>query len=374
MIPIPKHTRSLKPYKAGKPIEELAREKKLTRIVKLASNENPLGTSPKALAAIADSLHDLNRYVDPGSTMLVAKLADLYGKTPRQVICGHGTDSLIAYAVNAFTVEGDEILTSQGTFIGIYVSTNKLGRTIKEVPLKDFGFDLDAIRKAVTKKTRIIYLANPNNPTGTMFTAAEFESFMADVPDDILVILDEAYSTFADHLPDYPDGVRYEYENLLVMRTLSKAYGLAGLRVGFAVGPEYIIHELYKVRLPFEPNTLAQAAAIAALDDKEFLARTVETNAKSLAMFQSGLDRLDIKYVPTTANFLLLLMPSEEFAQMFFQECLNRGLIVRHVVGFGIPEGVRINSGTIDETEFALEVIEEVYEKLQKNLLADKTA
>lgn len=373
MIRIPEHTRSLKPYKAGKPIEELAREKKLDRIVKLASNENPLGTSPKAMAAITDSLHDLNRYVDPGSTKLVAKLAGLYGKSPRQIMCGHGTDSLIAYTVNTFTVEGDEVLTSQGTFIGIYVSTNKLGRTVREVPLKNFGLDLEAIRKAISDKARIVYLANPNNPTGTMFTAAEFESFMSSVPNDILVILDEAYSTFAGHLQDYPDGVAYNYENLLVLRTLSKAYGLAGLRVGFAVGPEYIIHEMYKVRLPFEPNTLAQAAAIAALDDKEFLAETVRTNQQSLALLQAGMDRLGIKYVPTTANFLLLIMPSEEFAQAFFQKCLNRGLIVRHVASFGIPEGVRINSGTIDETEFALQVIEEVYAELQKGVLAGKT-
>jgi len=373
MIRIPEHTRSLKPYKAGKPIEELAREKKLDRIVKLASNENPLGTSPKAMAAIADSLYDLNRYVDPGSTKLVAKLADLCGKSPQQIICGHGTDSLIAYAINTFTVEGDEILTSQGTFIGIYVSTNKLGRTIKEVPLKNFGFDLETIRKAISEKTRIIYLANPNNPTGTMFTAAEFESFMESVPDDILVILDEAYSTFAGHLPDYPDGVKYDYENLLVMRTLSKAYGLAGLRVGFAVGPEYIIHEMYKVRLPFEPNTLAHAAAIAALDDSDFLAETVRTNQQSLSLLQAGMDRLGIRYVPTTANFLLMIMPSEGFAQAFFQECLNRGLIVRHVASFGIPEGVRINSGTIDETEFALQIIEDVYAELQKSALAGKT-
>lgn len=373
MIRIPKHIKSLRPYKAGKPIEELAHEKKLDRIVKLASNENPLGTSPKAIAAIADSLHDLNRYVDPGSTHLVAKLAGLYSKAPQQVICGHGTDSLIAYAVNTFAVEGDEILTTRGTFIGIYVSTNKLGRTIKEIPLKDFGFDLDAMLKAISNRTRIIYLANPNNPTGTMFTAREFESFMDKVPNDILVILDEAYSTFAGHFPDYPDGVRYDYENLLVMRTLSKAYGLAGLRVGFAVGPEYLIHELYKVRLPFEPNTLAQAAAIAALDDEEFLAETVETNRRSLALLQAGLDRLGIKYVPTTANFLLLLMPSEEFAQAFFQECLDRGLILRHVIAFGIPQGVRINSGTIDETKFALGVIEDVHARLQKNSLAGKS-
>ncbi len=375
MIRIPPHTRNLKPYKAGKPIEELAREKKLSRIVKLASNENPLGTSPKALAALADvsSSVALHRYVDPASTDLVLKLAEKTGRAPDEIICGHGTDALLAYIINAFTVEGDEILTSRGTFIGIYVSTNKLARVVRQVPLKDYAFDLSALLDAISDSTRIIYLANPNNPTGTMFTADEFESFMAGVPHDVLVILDEAYWTYAGDRSDYPDGLRYHYENMIVTRTLSKAYGLAGLRVGFAVGPEYLIHELYKVRLPFEPNELAQIAAMAALDDDEFLERTVKTNRMSLKVIQSRLDELGIPYVPTAANFIMMVMPSEEFAATFFQECLNRGLIVRHLVSFGIPNGVRINSGTEDETKFAMDIIEDVYHRLSKKLQTEKT-
>lgn len=366
MVKIPEFVRELKPYKAGKPIEELAREKHLTRIVKLASNENPLGPSPKAVEAIKAALGQLHRYTDPSSHELVHALARKYSVQPQHIVCGHGTDSLIAYVINAFTEEKDEILTSEGTFIGIYVNTRKFGRKLSMVPLKNYGFDLDAILKKISRNTRIIYLANPNNPTGTMFGYREFESFMAKVPEDILVILDEAYTTYAASNPDYPNGVRYEYENMVVMRTLSKAYGLGGLRIGFAVGPKTVIDALYKVKLPFEPNWLAQRGAIAALDDDEFLARTVEVNRRSLAMMQAGLDKLGIKHVPTAANFLLAIMPSASFAQDFFIECLNRGLIVRHVDSFGVPEGIRINSGTIDETEFALRVMEEVYAMLTK--------
>ncbi len=364
MIKIPEFVSKLTPYKAGKPIEELAREKNLKRIVKLASNENPLGPSPMAIEAIKAALGQLNRYTDPLSHELVQALAKKYGVQPQHIICGHGTDSLIAYVINAFTEESDEILTCEGTFIGIYVNTRKFGRKLSLVPLKDYTFDLDAILKAISTNTRIIYLANPNNPTGTMFGYKEFEAFMEKVPDDILVILDEAYTTYAASNPDYPNGVRYEYENMVVMRTLSKAYGLGGIRVGFAVGPSRVIETLYKVKLPFEPNLLAQKAATAALDDDEFLSRTVDVNQKSLTMMRTRLDEMGIKYAPSAANFLLLLMPDEQFAGRFNTECLDRGLIIRHVTAFGIPNGIRVNSGTEDETEFALNIIGEVYSKL----------
>lgn len=364
MIEIPEYVSRLLPYKAGKPIQELAREKKLDRIVKLASNENPLGPSPKAVAAIRSALGELNRYTDPTSHDLVQALAKKYDIQPRHIICGHGTDSLIAYVIGAFSQQNDDILSCDGTFIGLYVSARKLGRRLSLVGLKNYAFDLDAILRAVTPGTRIIYLANPNNPTGTMFGYREFESFMDKVPDDILVILDEAYTTYAASNPDYPNGVRYEYENMVVMRTLSKAYGLGGLRIGFAVGPDRIIEALYKVKLPFEPNLLAQKAAIAALDDDDFLAETVKTNHRSLEMMRIKFDELGIKYIPTFANFYLILMPGQGVAERFADECLNRGLIVRHVAAFGIPNGIRINSGTEDETRFALDIIEELYSRL----------
>ena len=224
MIKIPEFVKNLRPYRAGKPIEELAREKNLKRIVKLASNENPLGPSPKALKAIIEALPTLHRYTDPLSHDLVHAIAAKFSVQPNHVVCGHGTDSLIAYIVNAFTEEDDEILTSEGTFIGLYVNAQKFGRKVRRIPMKHYGYDLTAISKALTERTRMIYLANPNNPTGTMFGRTEFEAFMARIPDDIMVILDEAYTTYASENPDYPNGVRYDYENMVVTRTLSKAY------------------------------------------------------------------------------------------------------------------------------------------------------
>lgn len=364
MIKIPYHIRNLQPYKAGKPIDELAREKGLTKIIKLASNENPLGPSPKALEVIKNSLNGLHRYTNPSAYKLVNAIAEKYNKKSGQIVTGSGSDSLIQYIVTAFSDIGDELLTSQGTFIGWYVNVNKYGFKSVEVPLKNYHFDLEAIAENISPKTKIIYLANPNNPTGTMFNKNEFEEFLSKVPDDILIVLDEAYTVYAETNPDYPNGLEYEKENLIILRTLSKAYGLAGLRIGFASGPENLIKEIYKVKLPFEPNHLAQEAAIAAFGDDDFLKRTVELNKNSLLKMKEKFLELGIEQIPTDANFILIIFTNEEFTTDFNEECLNRGLIVRHVKSFGIPNGIRINSGTMEETEFALNVISEVFPAL----------
>lgn len=361
MISIPKHIQNLSPYKAGKPIEELAREKGLTKIVKLASNENPLGPSPKALDAISKNINELHRYTDPSAYKLVNAIAAKYNKKPEQIITCSGSDSLIQYIVTAFSEENDELLTSQGTFIGWYVNVNKYNRKSVQVPLVNYHLDLDGILASVNPATKIIYLANPNNPTGTMFTKKEFENFMSHIPENILVILDEAYTLYAEDNPEYPNGLEYEYmKNLIVLRTLSKAYGLAGLRMGFAIGDPELIKQLYKVKLPFEPNALAQIASIAALGDDDFLKKTKKLNKSSLEQMRIKFEELGIQQVPTSSNFILILFPNEEITVQFNNECLNRGLILRHVNTFGIPNGIRINSGTQEETDFALKVIEEV--------------
>ncbi len=361
MVHIPRHIQTLQPYIAGKPIEELAREKNLPRIVKLASNENPHGPSPKALEAVKKSLGESFRYVDPGSYNLVHKLAEKYGVPADRIICGSGVDALLSYIISAFTEDGEEVLTSAGTFIGIYVNTTKHHRVLTTVPLKNFGYDLDALIDHISPLTRIIYLANPNNPTGSIFGRKPLESFLKRVPSDILVILDEAYFTYAKQNPEYPNGLTYDLENLIVTRTFSKDYGLAGLRIGFAVAQPALIRELYKVKLPFEPNHVAQQAAMAALDDDEFLQKTITVNQRNLARMARRFGELGIEQVHSDANFILLLMPTEEFAVRFNLECLNHGLIVRHVRSFGIPNGIRINTGTDDETDFALRMVEEVY-------------
>jgi histidinol-phosphate aminotransferase len=368
MIRIPPHIKSLQPYIAGKPIEELARERKLTKIVKLASNENPMGPSPRALDAIQRVLEESYRYVDPGSYRLVHALAQKFNRRPEQIICGSGVDALLGYIIQALTDEGDEVLTSEGTFIGIYVNTRKQRRTLTQVPLREYSYDLTRILGSITPRTRLIYLANPNNPTGTIFTRAEFESFMHDVPDDIPVILDEAYTTYVSEHVGYPNGLEYEYDNLIVTRTFWKDYGLAGLRVGFAVAAESIIQALYKVKLPFEPNYLAQEAALASLEDSGFLAKTTALNTRNLARMRARFAELGIRQVHSEANFILLLMLTEEFAAEFNRACLDSGLILRHVRAFGIPNGIRINSGTDEETTFALDVISDVYPRLLEAL------
>ncbi len=364
MVRVPKYIETLKAYKAGKPISELAREKGLTRIVKLASNENPLGPSPKAMAAVRAAVSELHRYVDPAATELIRVAAAHFRREPSEIVAGHGTDSLLAYIVNAFMDQDDELLTCDGTFIGMYVSTRKFGRKLRTIPLRDYRFDLDALAEAIDKRTKVVYVANPNNPTGTMVTDTEFRSFMERVPDNVLVVLDEAYTIYAREHVDYPNGAAYRYDNLIVTQTLSKAYGLGGIRAGFAIGPAELIEKLYRVKLPFEPNHLAQVAAIAALSDDDFVKETVTTNQRSLATLQAAFGELGIRQVPTAANFILLIMPSEECAVEFFEACLNRGLIVRHVSVFGIPEGIRINSGTDDETRFAIAVIRELWPEL----------
>jgi histidinol-phosphate aminotransferase len=366
MIKIPGHIQQLKPYKAGKPIEELMLEKNIQTVVKLASNENPLGPSPKAVEAIKKHLKDLHRYPNPSGYKLVNAVAKKYNKKPEQIICSDGSDSLIQYIIAAFTDAEDELLSSEGTFIGWYVNVNKFGRKSKLVPLKNYHYDLNRILKNISEKTKIIYLANPNNPTGTIFTKKEFEVFFNKIPNHILVILDEAYTIYSQSNPDYPNGFEYEFENLIVLRTLSKSFGLAGLRIGFAVGSATVIKELYKVRLPFEPNILAQEAAIASLNDDDFICKTVETNNESLNTMETKFKELKINYIPTSANFYLLLFPNDEIARKFNNECLNRGLILRYLDSFGINNGIRINSGTKDETLFALDIISEVNNILTK--------
>ena len=366
MIKIPKYVEDLKPYKAGKPIDELFREYGLKKIVKLASNENPLGPSPKAMEAIKKHIIEIHRYTNPAAFDLVNAIAKKINKSPNQIVTGSGSDSLLQYIISAFSEEGDELITSKGSFIGWYVNVNKYGRISKQVEQNNYRFDLEKIAENITEKTKIIYLANPNNPTGTIFTKQEFENFLLKVPENILIVLDEAYTVYAQSNPDYPNGLEYDNKNLIVLRTLSKAYGLAGIRIGFAVGHEELIKILYKVKLPFEPNSLAQVAAIAALNDDDFLRKTVELNNKSLKKFKQIFDELSIKFLPSSANFFLMLFADVDYTVKFKDECLKKGLILRHVKSFGIPNGIRINSGTDEETEFAINVISQVQNQLLK--------
>ena len=356
----PGNIEALTPYRPGKPISELARERGLEHIVKLASNENPLGPSPKAMEAIKSSLAGASRYVDPPSYDLTHALAERHNIAPERIICGAGTDALLAYIIQTFSEERGEVLTAEGTFIGIFVNVKKLNRSLATVPLKNYAYDLDALAERINENTRIVYIASPNNPTGTIVTAVEFERLMDRVPETTLVILDEAYYNYAKDVPGYHNGLRYDYPNLIVTRTFSKDYGLAGLRAGYAVGPEDLIRKLYKVRLPFEPCFAAQIGARAALEDDEFLARTLSANRDSLRSMRAALAELGITHCPGAGNFLLMTFPDSEIARRFAERCMDHGLILRHTPAFGVPEGVRMNSGTAEETEFAIDIIRNV--------------
>ncbi len=371
---IPEHIQALRPYIAGKPVEELAREKGLTRIIKLASNENPLGASPAAIAAARDALDGVWRYVDPAAHDLIQKLSTVHGRPADQIICGAGTDALLSYMVKALVGPDDSVVTAEGTFIGMYVNVRKHGRKLVTVPLTDYGYDLSRIAEAITPQTRLVYIANANNPTGTYVRTADLAAFMEQVPSDVYVVLDEAYYNYSVHLDDYPNGLDFNYDNLIVTRTLSKDYGLAGLRVGYAIADAQIIREMYKVKLPFEPSLPAQVAAIAALDDHDFVSRTVELNNRMLDIMRQRFDELGMRQVPSAANFILLVLESEAFAYAFTMGCLDRGLILRHVKPFGLPEAVRINTGTVEETNEALNIVADVYTTLQQEGVPAVTA
>lgn len=361
----PQYIENLVPYKSGNSIGDKTSREDFKKLINLASNENPHGPSPMAVEAIAKAAKEVSIYPDVRSNDLVEKIAGQLELSPTQVVCGHGSDSLIGYIVNAFSDIGDEILTAKGTFIGAYVNVNKLGRKLVTVPLKNYGFDFDAIEGAITPKTKIIYLANPNNPTGTMFSEKDFLKFFSRIPKHILILLDEAYYHYSHHFEGYPNGLKLFKEhgnNLLVIRTLSKHLGLAGVRVGFAFGDESLISTLYKVKLPFEPNTLAQAAAIAGLDDNEYVENAMETNAIAIEKLKTTFDELGIEYVEPKANFVMILLKTDIQAQKFVEVCLSKNVITRYLGGFGIENGVRISTGTIEQTDLACNVFKETYE------------
>src|SRR5690242_9349810 len=276
---VPPYIESLRPYEAGRTIESVRRQYGLTRIAKLASNENPLGTSPAALEAMRRSLETLNLYPD-GGLRLREVLAEQFDLKVENVIAGSGSEGIMSNIIRAFLCDEDEVLTTEAAFIGFQVLARSRGVTYRTVPYRNWHYDLEALAAAITERTKIIYLANPNNPTGTIFTKQEFEEFYRHVPERVLIILDEAYFEYANDNPRYPDSMQYRYDNVITLRTFSKAYGLAGMRIGYGFAHEALIANPLKVKLPFEPSAPAQAAGIAALSDRDFLRRSVALNAR----------------------------------------------------------------------------------------------
>ena len=357
MALVPPYIAALRAYEAGRSIEEVQKQFGHTRVAKLASNENPLGTSPLAIEAMRAALGaGFNRYGDGGMRLRVA-LAERFGTRPDNVIAASGSESLLSSIVRAFLSDDDEVLTTEAAFIGFKVTAQSRGVEYREVPYRDYHYDLAGLADAITPKTKIIYLANPNNPTGTIFTRGEFEAFYARVPERVLIILDEAYFEYARHVAEYPDSLRYRYDNVITLRTFSKAYGLAGIRIGYGLAHEELIGQLLKIKLPFEPSGLAQAGAIAALDDADFLARTLVLNARSLGMLNDGLRRLGLRAAPSLANFVMAPLESAEAARGLTRGLLEQGVIVRPLAAFGLPHAIRISTGTIEETQRCLQAL-----------------
>ncbi len=346
---VPDYIHRINAYVPGRPIEEVERELKI-RAVKLASNENPLGPSPRAVEAAREALLGVNRYPDGGGHYLREALAGLHGVRIENVILGLGSSELIDLSARMMVRPGDEGLTSLGAFPLFYIAIQATGGELITVPLKNHAFDLNAMARAITSRTRFIILANPNNPTGTMFTADEFDSFLQRVPEDVLVVLDEAYCDYVQH-PGYTRsiaGVR-DGANVLVLRTFSKVHGLAGMRIGYGIGPAALLKEMDKVRTPFNTTSVAQAAALAAMGDVEHTRRSVESNRAGMLQLTAGLDKMGAKFLPSFGNFIYIEAGIR--ASEVARELEKLGVIIRPLDWMGMPDGLRVTVGTTDENE-----------------------
>ena len=353
---VPPYIESLRPYEAGRSIDEVRREYGITQVIKLASNENPIGPSPLALDRMRRAIDTLHLYPN-GGLDLRRELARQYDVRVENVIAGSGSEGIMSTIIRAFLCDEDEMLTTESAFIGFQVLAKSRGVTYRTVPYKDWHYDLEALAREVNDHTKIIYLANPNNPTGTIFTRQEFDRFYAHVPERVLIILDEAYFEYAKDNPRYPDSMHYRYDNVITLRTFSKVYGLAGARIGYGFAHEELIANLLKVKLPFEPSTLAQAAGIGALADKEFLHRSLELNARGIRFLSDKLRGMGHDIPPSDANFVMLPLGSEQDAKQITERLLRQGIIVRHLAAFGLPQAIRISTGTDEENQLLVKAL-----------------
>lgn len=347
-------------YVPGKPVEEVQRELGLTDVIKLASNENPDKPAPAAVAAIQAAVGDLNFYPDGASFRLRGALAAYLDVRPEQVAVANGADGLILETCMAFLDEGDEVVVSRSSFPVYDVYAQAMRARVVKTPLKDYGLDLEAMRAALSPHTKLVFVCNPNNPTGTMLTAAETDAFIKAVPDDVLVVLDEAYYEFVDS-PDYPESLRYVREgrgNVMLLRTYSKVYGLAGVRLGYAIADPDVLAPIQKIREPFAVNLLAQAAGVAALKDDEYRWHSVAANAAGREYLYGEFVRLGLFFVESHTNFVLVRVGPQ--AAEIQRALLAEGVIVRPCGGYELPEFLRITVGTPPQNERLVEALASV--------------
>tara|TARA_Y100001949_G_C15976872_1_gene326503 strand:+ start:235 stop:1338 length:1104 start_codon:yes stop_codon:yes gene_type:complete len=355
--------RGLQPYRPGKPIDAVARELGLNEedIVKLASNENPLGPGEAVKAALADCVAELSRYPDGGGYALKETLAERLGVKADTITLGNGSSDILDFIIRVLVNNGDEVIVSQHAF-AIYGLLTVISRgKVVEVPAKNFGHDLDAMAAAITDKTRIVFVTNPNNPTGTWNTSDELEAFLTRVPANVVVLLDEAYFEYV-HKPDYPNGIELlsRFPNLVVTRTFSKVYGLASLRVGYGVSSPELADLMNRVRPPFNTNSFAQAAAIAALRDTQYLEASVAMNDQGMAQLEAGFQELSLDFIPSAGNFIAFKVPAGVDAMAVYDDLLKQGVIVRPIANYGMPEYLRVSIGTHVENAAFLEALEKV--------------
>jgi histidinol-phosphate aminotransferase len=373
---VPSHIEALVPYPPGKPLEELEREYGIVDSIKLASNENPLGPSPKAVAAMQGALTRLHRYPDGSGYYLRRKLSEKYGLPFDGIVLGNGSNEIIELVIRAFVLPGDEVILPAPSFLVYGLAVQTVGARGISVPLQGFHLDLKAMAAAVTERTRVVFVNNPNNPTGTVVRRQELATFLAGLPSDVIVVLDEAYIEFVRD-PECPNGfdvVRSSASPVVVLRTFSKAYGLAGVRIGYGVMPAQVADYLNRVRQPFNTTALSQAAALAALDDDEFLAKTRETVWSGLVFLYEELKRLQLPYVSTETNFVLIEVPRE--ARLVYEAMLHRGVIIRSMASYGLKNHVRINVGLPEENRRCMQVLEQVLVEMGgvRTFAADTTA
>ena len=347
-------------YQPGRPIEEVARELGLPAegIIKLASNENPLGPSPAALAAMERVLKNLHLYPDGNAFYLKQKLAQKLALDPENFILGNGSNEIIEFVGHALMRPGVDVVVSQYCFAVYPIVTHLFGARLLCVPARNYGHDLPAMLRALTPQTRVIFVANPNNPTGTLAPRGDVVQIVAEIPDDVLLVMDEAYIDYLEGAVDLLPLIRAGSKaNLLLMRTFSKIFGLAGLRLGYGIGHPQLIAALEKIRQPFNINSLAQAGALAALDDQDHLARTRANNAKGLDYLQNAFRQLGLEFVPSHANFVLVRVGP---AQRVFTQMQELGVITRPMAGYQLPEWIRITVGTPEENTRCLEALKKV--------------
>lgn len=350
---------TISPYQPGKPIDDVKRELGLSKVIKLASNENPLGCSPKAVEAVTASMMTPSLYPDGNCTDLRNSLSKKFNVKPEQLIFGAGSNEIVAFLGETFINPGDESVMAVPTFPWYETAVKMMDGVAIEIPLKNHFHDLETMLSKINEKTKIVWLCNPNNPTGTMYTANEQEDFIKKVPSNVVIVLDEAYYEYVDN-KDYPDSIPLleKYPNIIILRTFSKVYGLASLRIGYGIASEELIGYLNRIRPPFNVNTAAQVAALASLSDSEFLAKTLKNNDAGKKFLYNAFEEMGLEYIPTECNFVMVDTKKESIE--VFNKLLAKGVIVRPGKGFRMPTWQRVTIGTPEENAEFIAALKQV--------------